>query len=93
MALFVSIVVGVGQALLNILQLAMLVRAVLSWFPIREDNPIVTVVHMVTEPILAPIRALFDHFGWFRNLPIDMSFLFAVLLLSLVSALLSTVTL
>ena len=85
MQLFVSIVVGVGQALLNILQLAMLIRAVLSWFPIREDNPFLTLIHMITEPVVAPIRALFDHFGWFRDLPIDVSFLVGWLLLSAIS--------
>lgn len=85
MGLFVSVVVGVGQALLNILQIAMLVRAVLSWFPISEDNPFLMLVHMITEPVVAPIRALFDHFGWFRNLPIDVSFLVGWLLLSGIS--------
>jgi YggT family protein len=63
----------------------MLVRAVLSWFPIRDDNPILRFVCMVTEPLIAPIRALFDRMGWFRNFPIDLSFLVAFLLLSFVS--------
>ena len=85
MELFVSVVVGVGQALLNTLQIAMLVRAVLSWFPLREDNPFVMLIHMVTEPVVAPIRALFDRFGWFRDIPIDISFLVAWLLLSGIS--------
>ena len=31
------------------------------------------------------IRALFDRMGWFRNFPIDLSFLVAFLLLSFVS--------
>ena len=87
MDLFVSIVIGTGKALLNILQLAMLVRAVLSWFPISEDNPFLALVNMITEPVVAPIRALFDRFGWFRNLPIDISFLVGWLLLSAIGTL------
>ena len=87
----VMLIANTAEALLLTVELCMLVRAVLSWFPISEDNPILLFVHMVTEPIVAPIRKLLDRLGWFRNLPIDMSFLVAVLLLSLVSSLLSAV--
>jgi YggT family protein len=73
------------MVLLSAVELCMLVRAVLSWFPIRDDNPILRFVHTVTEPLIAPIRALFDRMGWFRNFPIDLSFLVAFLLLSFVS--------
>jgi YggT family protein len=66
----------------------MLIRAVLSWFPIDEENPILRFVRLVTEPLIAPIRALFDRMGWFRNFPIDISFLVAFLLLSFVNGML-----
>lgn len=66
----------------------MLVRAVLSWFPVDEDNPISRFVCMVTEPLVSPIRALFDRMGWFRNFPLDMSFFTAFLLLSAVNGML-----
>ena len=66
----------------------MLVRAVLSWFPIRDDNPILRFVVMVTDPLIAPIRALFDRMGWFRNFPLDMSFFVTFLLLSAASSVL-----
>ena len=88
MDLFMTLLGGTVQALLAILQLCMLVRAVLSWFPIREDNPILLFTHMVTEPIVMPIRALFERTGWFRNLPIDISFFVAYLLLSMLEVVL-----
>ena len=72
-------------ALLSAVELCMLVRAVLSWFPIRDDHPLLRFVCMVTEPLIAPIRALFDRLGLFRNFPLDMSFFAAFLLLSAVS--------
>lgn len=75
------------QAILLILEICMLIRAVLSWFPVGDDNPIVQLVCLVTEPLLAPIRALLDRMGWFRNSPIDVSFIIGVILLSLVSTL------
>ena len=77
--------------LLSALELCMLIRAVLSWFPIRDDNPILRFVCMVTEPLIAPIRALFDRMGWFRNFPLDMSFFVTFLLLSAINGMLGTV--
>ena len=89
MELFASIVIGTAQALLTVLELCMLLRAILSWLPIKEDNPFLLFVHMVTEPIVAPVRALFERMGWFQNMPIDLSFFAAYLLLSAVSTLLA----
>ncbi len=85
MRIALAILQGTVSALLSAVQLCMFVRAILSWFPIRDDNPILRFVLMVTEPLVAPIRALFDRMGWFRNFPIDMSFLAAFLLISFVS--------
>ena len=76
------------SVLLSAVELCMLIRAVLSWFPIQRDNPILRFVCMVTEPVIAPIRALFDRMGWFRNFPLDMSFFVAFLLLSCVNGML-----
>ncbi len=91
MDLFVTIFARTALALLFALELCMLIRAILSWFPIKDDNPILLFVTMVTEPIVAPIRALFDHFGWFRNIPIDISFFVAYILLSIVSTVIGVV--
>ena len=68
--------------LLLVLQTAMIVRAVLSWFPI-EQNKLIDFLYAITEPFIAPIRALFDKMGWFRGFPIDMSFMAAYLLITL----------
>lgn len=84
MNLFVTLLVGTAQALLVALEICMLVRAVLSWFPIKEDNPILLFTTMVTEPLVAPIRALFDKLGWFQNVPLDVSFFVAYLILMMV---------
>lgn len=91
MRMALLLIANTAQALLLCIEICMLVRAVLSWFPIKEDHPLVLFVHMVTEPIVSPIRRLFDRFGWFRNSPIDVSFLAAVLLLSLLNSLLGSV--
>ena len=80
------LIAGTAKALLSVLEVCMLLRALLSWFPIRDDNPILLFVCMVTEPIVAPVRALFERFGWFQDSPLDVSFLAAYLLLSIVTA-------
>ncbi len=88
MNIAIKLIVATAQALLAVINVCMLIRAVLSWFPISDDNPILSFVCMVTEPIVAPIRKLFERMGWFRNSPLDFSFLVAYLLLSAVSTLL-----
>ena len=91
MDLFVTILAGTAQALLFALEICMLLRAILSWFPIREDNPILLFVTMMTEPLVAPIRALFERLGWFQNLPIDISFFVAYLLLTMLGTVVGVV--
>ena len=59
MELFVTVVARTALALLFALQVCMFVRAILSWFPIRDDYPILLFTTLITEPIVAPIRALF----------------------------------
>ena len=69
------------------IQLAMLLRAVLSWFPL--ENRFIDFLHNVTEPFIYPIRRLFERFGWFQGMPIDISFMVSYILLSIVMMLLS----
>lgn len=88
MDIFVSIFIGTVRALISVLELCMLLRAILSWLPIKEDNPFLLFIHMVTEPIVIPVRALFEKMGWFKNSPIDVSFFVAYLLLSVLGTVL-----
>ena len=56
--------------LLQILWLAILVRVILSWFPVDPSNPIIRIVWDVTEPILAPFRRVIPRIGMFDLSPI-----------------------
>lgn len=69
------------SALLSLMQVAMLIRAILSWIPAWGGSAFGDLIYTVTEPVVAPIRALADRMGWFRNSPIDFSFMIAYLLL------------
>ena len=44
--------------LLEAVMLAMFLRAILSWFPLKEDNPFVGFLSLVTEPFILPLRNL-----------------------------------
>ena len=81
------IISNVVRIALTVLQLAMLVRAVLSWFPI-EPNGFIEFLYAITEPLIYPFRALFAKLNWFQELPIDMAFTFAYITLLLLTFLL-----
>ena len=63
--------------LLQILSIAILVRVLLTWFPIDQSNPIVRLLFDVTEPVLAPFRRIIPRIGMF-----DLSPLAAFLVIS-----------
>ena len=73
---------------LSALQLAMLIRAIMSWFPM-ESNAFENFLYTITEPIILPVRKLFERFNWFQGLPIDVSFFVTYLLLSVLLLLLA----
>lgn len=65
--------------------LLMLVRAILSWFPVDEDSNFVRFILMATEPVVMPVRILLDRFGLFEGMPIDMAFFITFILLSILN--------
>ena len=67
---------------IDILSMAMFVRAILSWFTMGEQTRIGTFMYVVTEPVIMPIRALCNRFGWFQGIPLDMPFLITMVILS-----------
>ncbi len=67
---------NIAYLLLNIISLAIIVRAVLSWFyPVGKD-PWTKLLVDLTEPLMAPVRSLIS-----RVLPLPIDFSPLVLLL------------
>ncbi len=83
-----TVVTDIVVLLLLGVQIAMMIRAILSWFPL-DSNKFVDFLYAITEPFIVPIRLLFEKLGWFQNLPIDVSFMVSYLLLSVLSFVLS----
>ena len=58
-----TFVVAFAQLLITILLFAIVLRAVISWFPINPRSPWVVVLNDITEPILAPLRRVVPQLG------------------------------
>ena len=85
MQIFLALLGGTAHALLVFLKLCFFVRALLSLLPLDEQNSISRFTALVTEPVILPVRALFDRFGWFRGCVLDAPFFTAFLLISALS--------
>ena len=55
--------------LVEILVVAIFLRAIISWFRLAPDNPINVILVQVTEPILAPLRKVIPSLGMFDITP------------------------
>jgi YggT family protein len=45
------------RVILDLINLLILARAIISWLPVR-DHPVIYFIYQVTEPVLAPVRNL-----------------------------------
>jgi uncharacterized protein YggT (Ycf19 family) len=55
--------------LLDFYSLIVFVSVVLSWLRLSDDNPVVRVVALLTEPLLKPIRKVMPDIGGFDLSP------------------------
>lgn len=75
----------IASFLLQVIWLAVLIRALLSWFyPVGKD-PYTRILLDVTEPLLAPIRAILSRI---LPIPIDFSPFIVLLLIQLLQGML-----
>jgi len=73
------VVANFVNVLFQVLTLAILARVLLSWFPMAPNNPIVSFINEVTEPILAPLRRVIPPLGMIDITPIVALLLLQVL--------------
>jgi YggT family protein len=76
---FVRVVV----ILCNVMAVAVVIRSLLSWFPVDPNNFLVVFLVTITEPILSPLRRIIPRLDM-----IDLSPMVAILLLMFISWLL-----
>ena len=73
------------EVLCNILIVAIVARALLSWFTNDPRNPLIAALDQVTEPILAPLRRVLPRMGMF-----DLTPLVAVIILVVIQSLVAS---
>jgi YggT family protein len=67
------------STLIYILNFAIIIRALMSWFNPSPENPIVRFVIEITEPVLAPLRRIVPRIGM-----IDITPIVAILLMNVI---------
>ncbi|MCD6520917.1 MAG: YggT family protein [Anaerolineae bacterium] len=72
--------------LARVLNIAILIRVFLTWIPISRDNPVVSFIYEITEPILGPIRRVLPPVGG-----LDFSPLVALVLIEVAERVLLTI--
>ena len=82
---------NVVLVLLEVLQLAFLLRAILSWFDHGEPGVISSFLIFITEPIILPLRLLFEKKKWFQGSMLDVPYFFAFMLLMFVQTFLTLI--
>lgn len=81
-----QVIAELVRVIFVVLDLLMLARAILSWLPLDQDSALVNFLYNVTEPLIMPIRALCDRFGWFEDSPLDIPFLITALLIMIIGS-------
>ena len=71
------------RLLCEVLSIAIIFRAILSWFSPKPTNILAAILYQVTEPILAPLRRIIPQAGM-----MDFTPLAAIILLQLITYLL-----
>ena len=72
------------RLLCEVLSLAIIFRAILSWVSPSPSNLLAVILYKVTEPLLAPLRRIIPRAGMF-----DLTPLVAIILLQLIASFLS----
>ncbi|MSQ25423.1 MAG: YggT family protein [Dehalococcoidia bacterium] len=77
-----SSVAQLVYATLQVFTFAILARSLLTWFPMSPGNSLAQALFRITEPILAPFRAILPKIGMF-----DLSPMVAIVVLQLAGGL------
>ena len=82
-----TLIRGTLMAIINLMQIAMFLRALLSWFDPMGEGRFSAFLYVITEPLILPVRKLFEARHWMEGVPLDIPFFVVLLLLMLLEAL------
>ena len=83
-----TLVRSLALLLIEVLQTLMLVMALMSWVPQLRHTKVYYLISMVVEPVIDPFRRLLYRIPGMDRFPLDLSFLAAWMVLSLLAGLL-----
>ena len=75
-----TFLISIVFLMLQILWFAIFARAIISWFPIDPQGPIVKALDAVTEPLLGPLRRVVPRIGMVDITPMVAIILIFVLM-------------
>ena len=77
-----TLLITLVMTLLQILWFAIFARAIISWFPIDQNGPVVRALDAITEPILEPLRRVVPRVGMIDITPmVAIVLIFAIITL------------
>lgn len=83
-----SVFISAIDMFFQVIYLFILIRIILSWFPISRNNGIVAMIYSLTEPILGPIRHMIDKSPIGGGMMLDFSPVIALFVMNIVKSLL-----
>lgn len=87
----IYVFVQVVYSFLFVAQILMLLRALCSLFMLDEDSPISNFLYYTTEPLIYPLRLLFEKIGAFDDFIFDIPFMATMLVIIFLQSALPTV--
>ena len=91
MPYFLYVTVTTVRLLIDLLQLALCINALVSWFPVDDENVFAQLLDRICAPVLYPARVLVGKSDALSSLPIDISYILTYIGLSFAGAMLPVV--
>ena len=91
MPCFLYVTVTTVRLLIDLLQLALCINALISWLPIDDDNVFAQLLDRICTPVLYPARILVEKSDALSSLPIDISYIVTYIALSIAGAMLPVI--
>lgn len=83
-----AVLSGTVSLFLLVLEVAMFLRALVSWFFPDGENRFCIFLIMITEPFIYPVRVLFNRFNWFQDSMLDVPYFVTYLFIAVLSMIL-----
>lgn len=83
MDLLLYLVTAVIRCLIYAMDLCLLIRALMSWFPEVSDGTFGDFIYAITEPLVGFVRSIIFKIRPLREFPLDLSLFFSCIFLSI----------